>query len=76
MGKGGSGDEKGKDTLMLKDPPVNAGGPDPGREPWIRVIGYADQASPLGGGRSRSPVRRPVPRLGGGPWHTVESVDS
>ena len=24
---------------MPKDPPVNTGGPDPGREPWIRVSG-------------------------------------
>jgi len=24
---------------MPKDPPVNAGGPDPRREPWIRVSG-------------------------------------
>src|SRR6476661_9006789 len=24
---------------MPKDPPVNPGGPDPGREPWIRVSG-------------------------------------
>jgi RNA-directed DNA polymerase len=24
---------------MPKDPPVNNGGPDPGREPWIRVSG-------------------------------------
>jgi len=26
---------------MPKDPPVNAGDPDPGREPWIRVSGAA-----------------------------------
>ncbi len=30
---------EGKDTVMPKEPPVNTGGPDLGREPWIRVSG-------------------------------------
>jgi retron-type reverse transcriptase len=30
---------EGQDTVMPKDPPGNPGGPDPGREPWIRVSG-------------------------------------
>ena len=30
---------EGKETVMPKDPPGNPGGPEPGREPWIRVSG-------------------------------------
>ena len=38
-GEGRQRNREGKDTVMPKDPPGNPGGPDPGREPWIRVSG-------------------------------------
>ena len=46
---------------MPKDPPVNTGAcPGAPIGAWSAGIGDAGQASPLGGGRSWPPVRRPV----------------
>jgi RNA-directed DNA polymerase len=38
-GEGRQRMREGMDTVMPKGPPVNTGGPDPGREPWVRVSG-------------------------------------
>ena len=50
---------EGKDTVMLKDAPVNIGAPRPDDSMWAAVagIGDADQTSPLGCGRSWPQVR-------------------
>ena len=38
-GEGRQRKREDKDAVMPKDPPVNTGGPVPGREPWVRVSG-------------------------------------
>src|SRR5680860_992835 len=59
MAKDGSGFEKRLEAAMPKDAPPNGDAP-----AETAGIGDAGQASPMGGGRSWSPVRRPVPTPG------------